>query len=164
MAYMVLGADGNDGMQDHIANDLQLQFEKLSNQARFVKMVIDKELVVSNRKKVDIMADLRRLKFRPFPKVTKTKAAGETEDVVQADEDEEEVDDTPGSTDYDYLLGMAIWSLTKEKVCLVGRASGYGRLTRVTARLRSCCNKARTRRRSSWRCLNVRPSRCGTTI
>ncbi|KAF8554543.1 type II DNA topoisomerase [Imleria badia] len=101
--------------KDHTANDLQLQFEKLSNQARFVKMVVDRELVVSNRKKADIMADLRRLKFRAFPKVTKAKAAGETEDVVNPDEEEEE-DDTPGATDYDYLLGMAIWSLTKEKI------------------------------------------------
>jgi DNA topoisomerase-2 len=102
-----------------MANELQLQFEKLSNQARFVKMIIDKELVVSNRKKADIMTELRKLKFRPFPKVTKAKAAGETEEIVnQEDEDEEPaVGDAPGTTDYDYLLGMPIWSLTKEKVC-----------------------------------------------
>lgn len=103
-----------------MANELQLQFEKLSNQARFVKLIIEKELVVSNRKKADIMADLRKLKFRPFPKVSKAKAAGETEDVVNPDEDEEAAEGAGGSTDYDYLLGMPIWSLTKEKVCLVG--------------------------------------------
>ena len=85
-------------------------------------MIIEKQLVVSNRKKADIMADLRKLKFRPFPKVTKAKAAGETEDVVPADEDEEVVEGVSGSTDYDYLLGMPIWSLTKEKVCLMRRA------------------------------------------
>ncbi|KAH0838728.1 DNA topoisomerase II [Lanmaoa asiatica] len=102
--------------KDYMANELQLQFEKLSNQARFVKMIIEKELVVSNRKKVDIMADLRKLKFRPFPKVAKAKAVGETEEVVNADEDEGAAEDVPGSTDYDYLLGMAIWSLTKEKI------------------------------------------------
>lgn len=84
-------------------------------------MIVDKELVVSNRKKNDIMTELRRLKFRPFPKVAKAKAAGETEDVVRSDgedgEAEEEGQDA-GSTDYDYLLGMPIWSLTKEKVYL----------------------------------------------
>lgn len=106
-----------------MANELQLQLEKLSNQARFVKMIIEKELVVSNRKKADIMTDLRRLKFRPFPKVSKAKAVGETEDVVNPDEDEA-AEDAPGSTDYDYLLGMAIWSLTKEKVCFVGLVLG----------------------------------------
>lgn len=71
---------------------------------------------MSNRKKADILAELRRFKFRPFPKVSKAKAAGETEEVVNEDGAENEAEEAPGSTDYDYLLGMAIWSLTKEKV------------------------------------------------
>ena len=83
-------------------------------------MIVDKELVVSNRRKVDIVAELRKKQFRPFPKVAKAKAAGETEDVVEEDEDEEESGSgsksAAGLSDYDYLLGMAIWSLTKEKV------------------------------------------------
>ena len=100
--------------QDFLANELQLQFEKLSNQARFVQMIVNKELVVSNRKKADIVVELRQKNFRPFPKVAKAKAAGENED---AEEDEpEEASGT--ATDYDYLLGMPIWSLTREKVCL----------------------------------------------
>jgi DNA topoisomerase-2 len=101
--------------QDFLANELQSQFEKLSNQARFVKMIVNKELVVSNRKKADIVEELRQKKFRPFPKVAKAKAAGETEDAEEGANDE---DATTGgtSTDYDYLLGMPIWSLTKEKV------------------------------------------------
>ena len=77
-------------------------------------MIISKELVVSNRKKADIVDELRQKKFRPFPKVAKAKAAGETEDVEENDDAEEAASGT--STDYDYLLGMAIWSLTKEKV------------------------------------------------
>lgn len=104
--------------KEYLANELQTQFERLSNQARFVKMIVDKQLVVSNRKKNDLMAELRRLKFRPFPKVTKAKAAGETED-VQLEDEEDEAEETvkdAGATDYDYLLGMAIWSLTKEKI------------------------------------------------
>jgi len=77
-------------------------------------MIINKELVVSNRKKADIVDELRQKKFRPFPKAAKAKAAGETEDVEENDDAEEAASGT--STDYDYLLGMAIWSLTKEKV------------------------------------------------
>ncbi|KAF9242373.1 DNA topoisomerase [Melanogaster broomeanus] len=103
------------GRSDFMANELQLQFEKLSNQARFVKMIVDKQLVVSNRKKVDLMAELRKLKFRPFPKVAKAKAVGETEEMDQ-EEDEPAAEDVPGATDYDYLLGMPIWSLTREKI------------------------------------------------
>lgn len=88
---------------------MQNALEKLNNQARFVQMIIGKELVVSNRKKADIVAELRKLKFRPFPKVLSAKAS---ENEENEDEDEEHGSDS----DYDYLLGMAIWSLTKEKV------------------------------------------------
>ena len=96
-------------MQDYLANELQMAFEKLTNQARFVQMIVNKELVVSNRKKVDIVADLRRHEFRPFSK-TSAKTDGEL-----AEEDNEE---EGTQTDFDYLLGMPIWNLTKEKVCL----------------------------------------------
>ncbi|EPQ61209.1 type II DNA topoisomerase [Gloeophyllum trabeum ATCC 11539] len=99
--------------KDYMANELQNQLDKLNNQARFVQMIVDRELSVSNRKKADIVADLRKKDFRPFPKVAKAKAAGEVEEVVEAEEEEAA---TGASSDYDYLLGMAIWSLTKEKI------------------------------------------------
>lgn len=84
-------------------------------------MIVNKELVVSNRKKADIVEELRQRKFRPFPKAAKAKAAGETE----ANDDDEADEATTGtSTDYDYLLGMAIWSLTKEKVRIMHEDSG----------------------------------------
>ncbi|KAK4690014.1 DNA topoisomerase II, partial [Tremellales sp. Uapishka_1] len=91
------------------ADDLNKQFEKLSNQARFVEMIINKELVVSNKKKADLVVELRGLKFRAFPRGKKAKEMGETEE-FQEDGDEGALGD------YDYLLGMAIWSLTAEKV------------------------------------------------
>jgi DNA topoisomerase-2 len=60
---------------------------------------------------------LRQKKFRPFLKATKAKAAGETEDGEDGANDEAGEATTGGvSAEYDYLLGMAIWSLTKEKV------------------------------------------------
>ncbi|KAF8575914.1 type II DNA topoisomerase [Ramaria rubella] len=100
--------------KDFLANELQLQLEKITNQARFVQMIIKKEIVVSNRKKVDIVAELRQKEFQPFPRVVKSKATKEVEDAVDEDEDEAANDAT--SSDYDYLLGMAIWSLTHEKI------------------------------------------------
>jgi DNA topoisomerase II len=78
-------------------------------------MIVNKELVVSNRKKADIVMDLRKKQFRPFPKVSKAKAAGETEDVVE--HDDEDAGEGGTDADYDYLLGMAISSLTRERVC-----------------------------------------------
>ncbi|KAF8203734.1 type II DNA topoisomerase [Pholiota molesta] len=101
--------------KDYLANELQTTFEKFTNQARFVQMIVNKELVVANRKKADIVSDLRRHKFRPFPKSAAAKASGETEPTVE-DEDEEESDSNESQADFDYLLGMAIWSLTKEKI------------------------------------------------
>ena len=78
-----------------------------------MQMIVDKELVVSRRKKMEIVAELRKKGFRAFPKIKKAKAAGETEEALN-DEDEEE--DSPNNTsDYDYLLGMPIFSLTHEK-------------------------------------------------
>ena len=102
--------------QDHLAHELQLELDKLTNQARFVQMIVKRELNVSNRKKADIVADLRQKGFKPFPKVSKAKAAGENAEVEEAEEEEAS---TGASSDFDYLLGMAIWSLTQEKVCVV---------------------------------------------
>jgi DNA topoisomerase-2 len=72
-------------------------------------MIIAKELVVSNKKKVNLETELRGLKFRPFPKIKKAQEAGETEITI-------EEEDEGKAGDFDYLLGMAIWSLTAEKV------------------------------------------------
>ena len=102
-------------MQDHLASELQTQLDRLNNQARFIQMIVNKQLSVSNRKKGDIVHELRKLGFRPFPKVSKAKAAGETEEVAP-DPDEEEPEEEGTDADFDYLLGMQIWSLTKEKV------------------------------------------------
>jgi DNA gyrase/topoisomerase IV, subunit A. len=78
-------------------------------------MIIEKQLTVNNRKKADIVAELRKLEFVAFPKVTKAKAAN-----PDADDDEEEEDEVEtvneGVTDFDYLLGMPIYSLTREKI------------------------------------------------
>jgi len=96
--------------KQHLADELNKEFERLSNQARFVTMIIKKELIVNNKKKKDLVTELRELKFRPFPKGAK-RPESESEDALE----EEEEQGTDG--DYDYLLGMAIWSLTAEKVC-----------------------------------------------
>ncbi|KAF9056399.1 DNA topoisomerase [Panaeolus papilionaceus] len=98
--------------KDFLAGELQDTFEKLTNQARFVQMIVDKKLSVANRKKADIVGDLRKHEFRPFPKNAKKKQNQEAD----ANDDEDEEENVGGMGDYDYLLGMAIWSLTKEKI------------------------------------------------
>jgi len=98
--------------KEHLVEELKLLYERLSNQARFVKMIIERELIVSNRKRKDIVVDLRKHKFRPFPKQAKAVVAGDVDQNVNP-EDQEEI---TADNDYDYLLTMAIYNLTKEKV------------------------------------------------
>jgi len=81
-------------------------------------MIISKDLVVSSCKKAGIIEELHQKKFQPFPKAAKVKAVGvgETED-IEANNDTNTKEATSGtSADYNNLLGMVIWSLTKEKV------------------------------------------------
>ncbi|KAJ7603099.1 DNA topoisomerase [Mycena polygramma] len=74
--------------KDHLAGALQDAFEKLTNQARFVKMIVDKELIINSRKKAEIIVDLKRHQFRPFPKISKAKEAGEQEDALEQEEED----------------------------------------------------------------------------
>ncbi|RAL03925.1 DNA topoisomerase 2 [Aspergillus ibericus CBS 121593] len=105
-------------------NELQKELEKLSNQARFVQMIIDGDLVVSKKKKSALVVELKDKGFRPFPKVADAAKAGEVEPAAE-DEESEEADDTDNlSNAYDYLLGMAIWSLTQERVERLRRQIG----------------------------------------
>ncbi|GAA5989920.1 hypothetical protein JCM11641_002811 [Rhodosporidiobolus odoratus] len=102
----------------HLVSELELVHDRLSNQARFIQMIIKKELVLSNRKRADIVAELRKKDFKPFPKVAKAHVAGDVDEAGERDpEDEEDVDAPAGAeSDYDYLLSMALSSLTAEKV------------------------------------------------
>ncbi|KAK7468441.1 DNA topoisomerase 2 [Stygiomarasmius scandens] len=102
--------------KDYLANELQTVFERLSEQARFVQMIIDRKLSVSGRKKADIVVDLKAHKFRPFPKKKKKGPVEDEEQEQEQEEVEEEEEQTGTTTDYDYLLSMPIWNLTKEKI------------------------------------------------
>ena len=130
-------------------------------------MIVDEELAVSKRRKADIVRELRKLHFRPFPKVSKAKAAGETEDVVEEEEEESEEGGAAGNvTDYDYLLGMAIWSLTQEKVRFLEQSAIHTPWTNVLwdCRSRSSDSRPRTKSWSCWRCSLFRRSRYGRLI
>merc|ERR1719183_1412639 len=83
-------------------------------------MVVNKELVISNRKKKDLVAELKKLKFptvKQIERVTleKRTVRFEAGDYDDEEEDEEAQDKEQGSG-YNYLLGMPLWNLTHEKV------------------------------------------------
>lgn len=88
----------------------------LSNKARFVEEVCKGDLIISNRKRADILADLQR---RGYDLIEKNKkSSGEEEDDELIDE---ETSDAKLIKGYDYLLGMKIWNLTMEKVLQLQR-------------------------------------------
>ena len=89
------------------------QLEKLSNQARFVQMIIEGKLVVSKKRKRDLVAELKEKDFKPFQKVVDATKDGELEPAMEDEDEDKELDSAANA--YDYLLGMAIWSLTKER-------------------------------------------------
>ena len=102
----------------YLAAKLTEEWEKLDNKVRFILAVVHGELVVSNRKKADILAELRDEGYKTFFPVKKNAQAGGA--VAAEDEEGEESPDEaePLKLDrgYDYLLSMKLWSLTMEKV------------------------------------------------
>ncbi|KAH7306210.1 hypothetical protein KP509_22G002000 [Ceratopteris richardii] len=99
--------------------NLELELLKLDNKVRFVLGVVRGEIIVNNRKRLELMMELKQKGFTPFPKKSKT-----TEPVVagaenpDADESNESEDVGMGvrAGDYEYLLSMPIGTLTLEKV------------------------------------------------
>lgn len=85
---------------------IDFEYRKLRNQAKFVMAIIDNKLVVSKKKKPVLVAELRKAGYEAFPKGKEAKEAGETDDVVENDE-EVAADEDSGARDYDYLLGVS---------------------------------------------------------
>lgn len=116
-------------VQDQMVSELTLMYERLSNQARFITMFIEGKLKVSGREQALIVKDLRKLDFKPFPKVAKVIVAGDPDasGIVDPADLESDADDdgmleeshdqskAGGIHDYDYLLDMSISTLTAAK-------------------------------------------------
>jgi len=97
-----------------LVENLKYEQRMLSNRARFVEEVCKGDLVVSNRKRKELLPELQERGYDTFHKDPKKKEAdGENSD----EEDAEGSDLTLAelSKGYEYLLGMKIWSLTFEK-------------------------------------------------
>ncbi|KAM3446886.1 hypothetical protein MY3296_009251 [Beauveria thailandica] len=92
-------------------------YRKLKNQARFVQEIISGVLVVGKKKKQALVTELRERKYEGFPP-NKTGAKADEEELGNASDAEDDSSDAldAESKDYDYLLSMAIWSLTAERL------------------------------------------------
>lgn len=102
---------------------MQKELEKFTNQARFIQLIIDGKLVVSKKKKLALVTELKKLNFKAIPKVADAIKEGELAPIAE-NEDEAEEDVETGANAYDYLLGMPIWSLTQERIDKLNKQIG----------------------------------------
>jgi len=103
----------------HMVAKLSRDKEILSNKARFILMVVKGELELRKRKKADLLKDLQKRGFKPMSELdamvdAKKNTPKDEKPAAEEDADGEEAD--AEKSDYDYLLGMNLWSLTFEKV------------------------------------------------
>lgn len=121
--------------KDYMTGRLQWEAEKLSFQVKFIKMIIEKELVITNKAKKAIISELEDLGFPRINKEGKPhfgKIDEEAAELISDAESDTEKDDEEGKKSkdddestvngpeelfgtYEYLLGLRIWSLTKER-------------------------------------------------
>ncbi|XP_030539127.1 DNA topoisomerase 2 isoform X2 [Rhodamnia argentea] len=102
-----------------LLENLELKLAMLDNKVRFILGVVHGEIIVSNRKRADLFQELQAKGFAPFRKETRTietAVAGSTDDSEEAEENLEATTKGVRASDYEYLLSMAIGTLTLEKV------------------------------------------------
>jgi len=114
-------------------DQLNKDWKKLQNKVRFVTEVVAEQLVVRNRKKKDLTAELLKKGYDRFPPDSKKTKKGKRKDQDDEEDDQEEESETTDKKasskpskekimmdnldkDYDYLLSMKIWSLTAEHI------------------------------------------------
>uniref|UniRef100_A0A7S2S1P6 DNA topoisomerase (ATP-hydrolyzing) n=1 Tax=Eucampia antarctica TaxID=49252 RepID=A0A7S2S1P6_9STRA len=93
---------------------LRREQSMLANKARFVEEVCEGELIVSNRKRKDILEDLKSRGYELFFK-EENQNTDEDNDGSEENAVAESKSDAELAKGYEYLLGMKIWSLTFEK-------------------------------------------------
>uniref|UniRef100_A0A665VNQ1 DNA topoisomerase 2 n=1 Tax=Echeneis naucrates TaxID=173247 RepID=A0A665VNQ1_ECHNA len=104
MKYYVLRKDWLAGM-------LGAECAKLSNQARFILEKIQGTLVIENKPKKELIRMLQQMGYDSDP----VKAWKQAQEKVMEEEEEEEIEEDTSGPDYNYLLSMPMWFLTKEK-------------------------------------------------
>uniref|UniRef100_A0A3B3YVQ5 DNA topoisomerase 2 n=1 Tax=Poecilia mexicana TaxID=48701 RepID=A0A3B3YVQ5_9TELE len=107
MKYYVLRKDWLAGM-------LGAESAKLSNQARFILEKIQGTLVIENKPKKELIRMLQKMGYDSDPVKAWKQAQEKNEELEDEEEEGAEKEDDSGP-DYNYLLCMPMWFLTKEK-------------------------------------------------
>ncbi|XP_073539488.1 DNA topoisomerase 2-alpha [Phyllobates terribilis] len=100
--------------KDWLLGMLTAEASKLSNQARFILEKIEGQIVIENKPKKELIQMLVQRGYDSDP-VKTWKQTQEKEEAGEMIEEEEETEQSTSGPDYNYLLNMPMWYLTKEK-------------------------------------------------
>ena len=119
--------------KEFMVRALEAQWKVLDNKVRFIRAVIEKTLELRNKKRVDLVDELEKRGFDRFSDIKNPKSnlAALPDNNNEDEEDDEENKEveikdaalkrksiptrTPPS-EYDYLLKLPLWSITREEV------------------------------------------------
>lgn len=108
-----------DKRKKYLTGILEAEARKLTNQARFILEKCDNTLIIENKKKKAMIDELVSMGYDSDPVAAWKSTQNLQQDLINNDDDEEIQEDDNQTqddvVDFDYLLGMAMWSLTKEK-------------------------------------------------
>ncbi|XP_066571819.1 DNA topoisomerase 2-beta isoform X2 [Amia ocellicauda] len=105
--------------KDWLVGMLGAESAKLSNQARFVLEKIEGKISIENKSKRDLIRLLVQRGYESDPVAAWNKAQEKLleEDVADEDDDTSSIDSGSSTgPNFNYILGMPLWCLTKEKV------------------------------------------------
>lgn len=80
--------------------------QRLDNKQRFILAVVEGDLVVSKKKKVDLEAELRAARYDMLPRSGKVVVGAQA---AEGEDGEEGAAGTSEHVSYDYLLSMPLW-------------------------------------------------------
>ncbi|XP_017754472.1 PREDICTED: DNA topoisomerase 2 [Eufriesea mexicana] len=104
--------------KEYLEGILQAEASKLTNQARFIVEKCDGTIVIENKKRKDMIAELIKREYESDP-VVAWKLSQNREEVLEEVSENADGEVTTSTAiakeNYDYLLGMTLWSLTKER-------------------------------------------------
>ncbi|KAM6897501.1 DNA topoisomerase 2-alpha [Xenentodon cancila] len=101
--------------KDWLAGLLGAESAKLSNQARFILEKIQGTLVIENKPKKELIRMLQEMGYDSDPVKAWKQAQEKNEEEMETEEEEGAEKDDNSGPDYNYLLSMPMWFLTKEK-------------------------------------------------
>lgn len=104
-----------DKRKANLVRNLVAEKMMLSNKARFVEEVCSRELIVSNRRRKDLLEELQKRGYDLIAKDSAKTDRANDDEAVSSDDEEDETSTADLAKGYEYLLGMKIWSLTYEK-------------------------------------------------